>query len=294
MRAWARGELACVKANLPPGAEEYQQGNGEGVWVLVDKATEALHDQDGTGTAAAFLANWPVTYPRMVWGDPVELELRGVKRAVVRLDSLQGPSERPEHLPPTQFLEHEAPQWWPDAGPAGEPDSVRDYWYKLWGLATEAWFFNFDRRLPAPPFRVLEFNPKPGVWCYATAGMSNRPMSDPNGPRRGELFAVGHEPSIEIVYRLANLATFPFAESSYLDWGHTITDDRGEILFVDVPEFEGERIDLGEGETARVMRILPLRAAELEYKREKGTDALRVRLHSSGTDLLDWDRESVV
>ena len=294
MKSWARGEVACLKANLPPGLPEYEQGNGEGVWVLVDKATETLHDQDGTGTAPAFLANWPVTYPRMTWGDPVELELRGEKRAVVRLDSLQGPSERPAHLPDTQFLEHESPQWWPDAGAAGEPDVVRDFWRRLWGLPTDAWFFNFDRRLPAPPFRVLEFNPRPGLWCYATVGMSQKTMSDPQGEGRAELFALSNAEALEVVYRLANLATFPFAESNFLDWGHTITDDRGDILLVDVPQVEGENIELGEGNTARVLRILPLRPSELEFKRARGTDALRLKLHSGDADLLDWSRAPVV
>jgi len=72
-----------IKVNLPLTEEDYQSGNGEGVWVIVDNKTKAdyYHDAYGPGFVG-MLANDSFYYPGLCCGDSVEFEMRGDKRPV--------------------------------------------------------------------------------------------------------------------------------------------------------------------------------------------------------------------
>lgn len=72
-----------IKVNFPLTEEDYQRGNGEGMWVLVDKETKKLHDVDITGGQyVGILDNDSVYYPGLDHGAVVPFEMRGENRPV--------------------------------------------------------------------------------------------------------------------------------------------------------------------------------------------------------------------
>ena len=77
--------LHHIKVNLPETEEEYIDGNGEGVWVLVDDDTYNRYQLDDfdAGTYVGILDNDSVYYPHMVHGMAVVIEMRGDHRPVV-------------------------------------------------------------------------------------------------------------------------------------------------------------------------------------------------------------------
>ncbi len=79
-----------IKANLPASADEYESGNGEGVWLLVTKAAKAAHDADETGKKyEGVLDNDSWNDPDLIHGTVLPFELRGTSRPVVPFDWLQ-------------------------------------------------------------------------------------------------------------------------------------------------------------------------------------------------------------
>lgn len=73
-----------IKVNIPLNEKEYRNGNGEGVWVEVDKATREAYDRDVIGSGYhGILANDSVYYPGLKCGDMIEFEMRGQNRPVV-------------------------------------------------------------------------------------------------------------------------------------------------------------------------------------------------------------------
>lgn len=76
--------LEYIKVNLPETEDDYIDGNGEGVWVLVDEKAKTAHDTDvNEGTYLGILANDSVYYPHMTFGSAVVIEMRGSQRPVV-------------------------------------------------------------------------------------------------------------------------------------------------------------------------------------------------------------------
>lgn len=72
-----------IKVNIPLTEEDYQTGNGEGVWVEVDEATREAYDKDITGSRyKGVLANDSLYYPGIGCGDVIEFEMRGDCRPV--------------------------------------------------------------------------------------------------------------------------------------------------------------------------------------------------------------------
>ena len=54
-----------IKVNLPLTEQDYLAGNGEGVWVLVDRKTKQAHDDDASGGSyVGILDNDSCYYPR--------------------------------------------------------------------------------------------------------------------------------------------------------------------------------------------------------------------------------------
>jgi hypothetical protein len=72
-----------IKVNFPLTEEEHQAGNGEGMWVLVDKKTKHDHDTDATGGQyVGVLDNDSLYYPGLNAGAVVQFEMRGKNRPV--------------------------------------------------------------------------------------------------------------------------------------------------------------------------------------------------------------------
>ena len=59
-----------IKINLPKTKEEYETGNGEGVWAIVDEECKKAYDADEYGTQyIGILDNDSILYPHMIHGD---------------------------------------------------------------------------------------------------------------------------------------------------------------------------------------------------------------------------------
>jgi hypothetical protein len=72
-----------IKVNFPLTAESFAAGDGEGMWVLVDRETKAAHDADETGGVyTGILDNDSIYYPGLNAGVVVQFEMRGENRPV--------------------------------------------------------------------------------------------------------------------------------------------------------------------------------------------------------------------
>lgn len=72
-----------IQVNLPLTGQDYADGNGEGVWVLVDPETKKAYDQDLTGKGyIGILDNDSCYYPGLNAGELLPFEMRGEFRPV--------------------------------------------------------------------------------------------------------------------------------------------------------------------------------------------------------------------
>lgn len=77
-----------IKVNLPLTEQNYLDGNGEGVWVLVDPETKKAHDDDVFGKGyVGILDNDSFYYPGMNCGELIPFEMRGENRPVADFHS---------------------------------------------------------------------------------------------------------------------------------------------------------------------------------------------------------------
>jgi hypothetical protein len=72
-----------IKVNLPDSPEAYKNGNGEGVWVLVNEDVKRAYDTDEAGTTyEGILDNDSIYYPELMHGVVIPIEMRGNNRPV--------------------------------------------------------------------------------------------------------------------------------------------------------------------------------------------------------------------
>ena len=72
-----------IKVNFPLTEEDYINGNGEGMWVLVDHDTKKAHDEDAIGGRYyGILGNDSLSYPGLEAGTVFPFEMRGENRPV--------------------------------------------------------------------------------------------------------------------------------------------------------------------------------------------------------------------
>ncbi|WP_030204006.1 suppressor of fused domain protein [Streptomyces sp. NRRL S-87] len=157
---------------------------------------------------------------------------------------------------------------------------------------------------------VLRFT-EGDVVRYATLGMSERPMTDPNdmvadplrGPRAELVLSVraGLADTDKVLRPLAVLAASPQVEGLVVASGASL--DTGEPLWPGAPftsvlvaESGGlvEDLELDEPlEPVRFLPLLPMTPNEAAWKRVHGAAALQERWLTHGTDLRDPRRTSV-
>ena len=76
--------MELIKVNLPSSPEAEHNGNGEGVFVLVNEEVKRAYDTDEAGTIySGILDNDSIYYPELQHGTPIQFEMRGVNRPVV-------------------------------------------------------------------------------------------------------------------------------------------------------------------------------------------------------------------
>lgn len=79
-----------IKANLPQTLDAYEQGTGEGVWILVTPETKEAHDRDEAGGIYdGILDNDSLYYPGLNHGTRLPVEMRGDLRPVVPFSWLE-------------------------------------------------------------------------------------------------------------------------------------------------------------------------------------------------------------
>jgi hypothetical protein len=159
---------------------------------------------------------------------------------------------------------------------------------------------------------VLRFGPLPdGLIRYATVGMSVHAMSsagagtvDPAGPRAELLLSLRARPGTShpgVLRSLAILASTPAVEGVVVGPGASLTlgeplCEGSSAVAVLVAEPGGLVPDLavaGAVAPVQFLPLLPLTAAEAEFKRVHGAAALEERWLAYGTDLRDPARSSV-
>ena len=81
--------LEHIKANLPANQTSYEEGSGEGVFILVTPEVKAAYDNNETGgNYEGILDNDSMYYPELKHGARIPLEMRGNNRPVCPLNWL--------------------------------------------------------------------------------------------------------------------------------------------------------------------------------------------------------------
>jgi len=146
-----------------------------------------------------------------------------------------------------------------------------------------------------PHVDVFQYPPtaERDFWTLATSGMSDLPMTLPRGVpreyRRGELIFYCDEPRPVYCELLRVMAHFPHDNKTWLGPGHTMPNgDPPAPLFEDTPDLDSlvfsasivspdntlaERLVLN-GDPVSFLWVVPITAAECEFKLQKGMDAL--------------------
>lgn len=82
-------ELFMIKANIPKTPEEYEAGNGEGAFFLIDAEAMDAYNADQSGREyGAILWNDSWNWPELRHGTRATLEMRGAERPVVSYNVL--------------------------------------------------------------------------------------------------------------------------------------------------------------------------------------------------------------
>lgn len=80
----------CEKVNVPASLENYNSGNGEGMWALGTQEFIDDYKNDVSGTRHIVkLMNKSVYYPELAHGAEVVVEMRGNNRPVVVYSQLE-------------------------------------------------------------------------------------------------------------------------------------------------------------------------------------------------------------
>lgn len=160
------------------------------------------------------------------------------------------------------------------------------------------------------------------TWTLYTTGMSDRPMPPPAGtdaPTLAELMvslpagwkldeeSLRDERWYWPVRQLRLLACFPHVFDTWVGVGHTLANGEPPTPFAPGCPFsallllppsslpaEAHHVALPAGDV-RIYAMVPLTTAEIEFKLEKGTDALVEAFAAAGVgDLIDISREGAV
>jgi hypothetical protein len=169
---------------------------------------------------------------------------------------------------------------------------------ELFGCTPSAAFSPYDL-FPSPderfPIDVLVYTLETrsgDVDVAVTNGMSDQRLADPARPHewtRRELIQYFPKCTRDHARRLHDMAWTPLVDEFYLDWGDSIAWPHPAVAgtpwnnaFFLLPLIASHRdfVFEVEGDQASLLWHIPISDAELEYKREHGTDALIDRLEA--------------
>ena len=149
-------------------------------------------------------------------------------------------------------------------------------------------------------FEIGRFAPqgKRGAWTYATIG-----MSDANDAEPLELHLLSPKATDEVVELLTVVAHY-HRTGAKLGLGHTvnlgrpwIAGSRCEYGLVSLPYLDGptlEWCELSPAKKTRCLWLIPITAAEVEFKKTHGLEALEDAFERTSLDYANASRASVV
>lgn len=181
-----------------------------------------------------------------------------------------------------------------------DPVSIVSHYERIWGKKGEPLYWNQGPtwQLPAD-FHVLAFAPssKREMWTYATCGMSQQGDATPI-----ELHLFSPTPTDQHVELLTMIAHYHLT-GDYLDAGHTVNFGRpwlpGSICdhgLLSLPYLDGPNLEWLEAgdRKIRFLWLIPITPDEIEFKKQRGLEALEARFEKYNFDYLDPSRKSVV
>jgi Suppressor of fused protein (SUFU) len=179
---------------------------------------------------------------------------------------------------------------------------VGAHYERIWGVPSDQFRLRGGpMRTVNPEFQVLEFPPGPArrVWIYATLGMSIRsPSSKPYGIEVHLLSPVQYLGHVELLTALA----FFHHTGRPLDLGSTMNLGRPWLPqsacshgLLAAPYLDVRAAEWVQSRSVRCLWLVPITAAEREFHRHHGLDALeKVFEQSPAFNYLDPARRAVV
>jgi hypothetical protein len=182
-------------------------------------------------------------------------------------------------------------------------DILRGHFEKVWGTVGHRIRLSEGPLWELPPgYCVLKFSPqvKNGqarVWRYVTCG-----MSQPTDQSHLELFMESPQESQRIV-ELLNMTAHYHRTGQRLGLAHSVNfgspwlpDSKCEFGVVCLPYLDGPPLENAHilGTEVRILWLLPITKAELEYKKQHGLGALEEAFEKADFNYMDAARPSVV
>lgn len=177
-------------------------------------------------------------------------------------------------------------------------DIVERHYFGFWNILGSRAELPKSAGLPLD-FRVVEIRLASDAerWVYATCGMARKGEKNPI-----ELYLISPKKSSALVEFLCAVADYNFT-AHRLGLGHTVNFgkpwledslcDYGlvSLPYVDGPELEALR--LPEGKSIRIIWLLPITKAEIEFKKLNGIEGLERAFDEAQIDYTDIHRASV-
>jgi len=147
-------------------------------------------------------------------------------------------------------------------------------------------------------FRVLVLQHSPEMVAYATLGMS--PPGDDERLELHLLTRTSPRVRLELVELLTMVAHY-HRTGRRLGLGHTVNFGRPWLEgsqctrgLVSLPYLDGPALEWHEAPSIRFLWLIPITEAELQFKKQRGLEALEDRFERQQFDYLDPARASVV
>ena len=184
-------------------------------------------------------------------------------------------------------------------------DGILEHYRTFWGadrVSEEPWTpEHLGSRLP--DFRLVTIPPDSpdGMWTYATIGAWRATAHEDHGL---EFVAVSRVPSPEVMVTLGQLAYYHAGpRENRLGVGHLVPLGEGwvpgstlESVLVSLPYLWGPELEhcpLADRHV-QVVWVLPITAAEHQFAREHGYEALEARFQEGEVNFLEPFRQSLV
>lgn len=194
--------------------------------------------------------------------------------------------------------------WMGNAGPSptdehGYASAIEAHYARIWAPPSRRlrWTEGPVHELP-PNFAVLAIHRSEDTTAYATVGMSQ--ADDAERLELHVLTRFDPKPNVALVELMTSVAHY-HRTGARLGLGHTVNIGRpwlpGSLCthgLISLPYLDGPRLEWLDEPRVRLLWLVPVTAAEVEFKRANGLEALEQRFEAAQLDYLDPRRPSVV